>query len=104
MTTNLTRRGVCKDLKNSPYQFTYFHKDKAITLNFSSKLHLDNFTKNRQKNWSMIYNHLYKRFKFHTDCVLLSDCNLYQKIEHRGCFIKIGNQSYTDVSKIELTD
>lgn len=104
MPTNLTRRGVCKDLKNSPYQFTYFHKDKAITLNFSSKLHLDNFTKNRQKNWSMIYNHLYKRFKFHTDCVLLSDCNLYQKIEHRGCFIKIGNQSFTDVSKIELTD
>ena len=104
MPTNLTRRGVCKDLKNSPYYFTYFHKDQAITLNFSSKLHLDNFTKNRQKNWSMIYNHLYKRFKFHTDCVLLSDCNLYQKIEHRGCFIKIGNQSYTDVSKIELTD
>ena len=104
MKNNLTRRGVCKDLKNSPYQFTYFHKDKVITLNFSSKLYLDNFTKNRQKNWSMIYNHLYKRFKFHTDCVLLSDCNLYQKIEHRGCFIKIGNQSYTDISKIVLTD
>lgn len=104
METNLTRRGVCHDLQNSPYSFTLFHKDKAITFNFSSKLHLDNFTKNRHKNWSMIYNHLYKRFKFHIDCVLLADCNLYQKIEHRGCYIKIGNQSYTDVSKIELTD
>lgn len=104
MPTNLTRRGVCKDLKNSPYQFSYFYKDKVITLSFSSKLHMENFVKNRQKNWSMIYNHLYKRFKFHIDCVLLSDCNLYQKIEHRGCFIKIGNQSYTDISKIVITD
>ena len=104
MKNNLTRRGVCKDLENSPYNFTYFYNGKVITLNFSSKLHLDNFTKNRQKNWSMIYNHIYKRFKFHIDCVLLSDCNLYQKIENRGCFIKIGNQSYTDISEIVLTN
>lgn len=104
MKNNLTRRGVCKDLENSPYNFTFFHNGKVITFNFSSKLYLDNFTKNRQKNLSMIYNYLYKRFKLHIDCVLLSDCNLYQKIEKRGCFIKIGNQSYTDISEIVLTN
>lgn len=104
MPTNITRRGVCKDLKNSPYQFTFFHAGKEITLNFSSKLHLKNFTENRQKNWSMLYNHIYKRFKFKVDCVILADCNLYQKIENRGCYIKIGNQEYTDVSNIVLTD
>lgn len=101
---NLTRDGVCKKLEYSPYNFTYFYKDKEITINFSSKLHLDKFVKLRQKNWSMIYNYLYKRFKFKIDCVILADCNLYQKIENRGFYIKIGNQVYTDVSKIVLTN
>lgn len=100
----LTRNGVCKKLENSPYNFTYFYKDTEITLNFSSKLHLDKFVNLRQKNWSMIYNYLYKRFKFKVDCVILSDCNLYQKIENRGCYIKIGNRVFTDVSKIVLTN
>ena len=100
----LTRNGVCKKLENSPYSFTYFHDGKCITLNFSSKLHLKNFIENRQKNWAMLYNHIYKRFKFKIDCVILADCNLYQKIENRGCYIKIGDHSYTDVTKIVLTD
>jgi len=100
----ITRNGVCKKLENSPYNFTYFHNGKEVTLNFSSKLHLKNFTMNRQKNWSMIYNSINKRFKFKIDCVLLADCNLYKKIENRGVYIKIGNHIYTDLKEIIINN
>ena len=56
MTNNLTRGGVCKDLTKSPFVFTYIHNGKQVNLFFSSKLHLDKFTKNRKKNYVMIYN------------------------------------------------
>ena len=35
----------------------------------------------------MIYNDIYKRYKFGIDCTFLSDFNLYKKIETRGCYI-----------------
>ena len=100
--TNLTKRGVAKDLSKSPYVFTYIHNTIPVNLYFSSKLHLDNFVKNRNKNYAMIYNSIYKRFKFKTDCTFLSDLNLYQKIETRGCFIKFDNLEYSDINKISL--
>ena len=98
----LTRRGVSKDMLQSPYTFTYAHKDNQIVLNFSSKLHLDNFIKKRDKNYAMIYNYIIKRFKFKTDCRLLADLNLYYKIEHRGCYVKINKVVYRDLKKISL--
>lgn len=99
----LTRNGVCKNMEYSPYSYTYFHDGKAVTFNFSSKLHLDNFAKLRTKNHSMIYNHIYKRFKFKIDCTFLSDFNLYRKIENRGCYIKYGGKVYTSIDDISLT-
>lgn len=99
----LTRRGVCHKLEYSPYNFTYIHKGKVVTLNFSSKLHLDNFTKLRCKNFAMIYNHIYKRFKFKMDCRLLSDCNLYNKIETRGFYIKYNNKDFLCRHNITLS-
>lgn len=98
----LTRRGVCKQLKHSPYNFTYIHKGKTVTLNFSSKLHLDNFAKLRPKNHAMIYNNINKRFKFKVDCTFLSDFNLYRKIEHRGCYINFGGKVYTSIEDITI--
>lgn len=99
----LTRNGVCKRLEYSPYTYTYFHDGKVVTFNFSSKLHLDNFTKNRKKNWSMIYNHIYKRFKFKIDCTFLSDFNLYRKIENRGCYINFDGKIMTCLDNITLS-
>ena len=96
----LTRNGVCKKLENSPYNFTYFHDGKRVTFNFSSKLHLEKFTKNRQANYAMIYNNIYKRFKFKIDCRLLSDFNLYKKIENRGVYIQIEDHTYTNFKDI----
>ena len=74
--SKLTRNGVCRNIDFSPYNFTYFYKDKVITFNFSSKLHLDKFVKLRQNNWSMIYNYLYK---------LLTDNELLYQLKLRLC-------------------
>lgn len=92
--TVLTRRGICKNLAKSPYNFTYVHNGKVVTFNFSSKLHLENFTKNRQKNYVMIYNDIYRRYKYGIDVTFLSDFNLYRKIENRGCYINYNNNIY----------
>ena len=99
---NLTRRGICRKLEFSPYQFTICKDGKVLTLNFSSKLHLDNFVKLRHKNFCMIYNYIYKRFKFKIDCTFLSDFNLYKKIENRGCYINFDGKVYTSFYNIIL--
>lgn len=99
----LTRNGVCRRLEYSPYTYTYFHDGKVVTFNFSSKLHLDNFTKLRSNNFTMIYNHIYKRFKFGIDCRFLSDFNLYRKIENRGCYINFNGKVYRCLDNITLS-
>ena len=98
----LTRNGVAKDLSKSPYTFTEFNNENTYTFYFSSKLHLNNFNKLRQQNFVMIYNYIYKRFKFKVDCQTLADFNLYKKIEHRGCYIKINNKCYSKIEHISL--
>ena len=100
--SNLTRRGVCHNLANSPYNYTVIKDGKVVTLNFSSQLHLEKFAKERNKNYVMIYNYIYKRFKFKIDCTFLSDFNLYQKIENRGCYINFDGKVYTSFDNIIL--
>ena len=99
---NLTRNGVAKSLEYSTYTFTDIIGNDQVDYCFSSKLHLDNFEKLRQENYTMLYNYLYKRFKFKVDCKMLSDCNLYKKIEHRGFCIKINKKVYTCPDSITL--
>ena len=98
----LTRNGVCKKLEYSPYTFTCFINGVEHTYNFSSELHLRNFRIKRENNFVMIYNDIYKRYKFRVDCQALSDCNLYNKIETRGCYIKIGNQVFTNIKDVNI--
>ena len=98
----LTRNGVCKDLSKSPYIFTETFGDKQLDFHFSSKLHLGKFVRNRYENYQMIYNHIYKRFKFKTNCKMLADCNLYKKVETRGFYIKYDGKVYSCPSSITL--
>ena len=99
---NLTRNGVAKDLATSPYIFTEMIDDDQLDLYFSSKLHLDSFIKKREENYNMLYNHIYKRFKFKINCRMLADCNLYQKIESRGFYIKYNNKEFLCPGQITL--
>lgn len=94
MSNNLTRNGVAKDLSKSPYIFTEFINGERLDLYFSSKLHINRFTQLRNTNYKMIYNYIYKRFKYRVDCRLLADCNLYKKIENRGFYIKLNKEIY----------
>ena len=94
MSNNLTRNGVAKDLSKSPYIFTGLFNGDRLDLHFSSMLHMNNFLRNREQNHSMIYNYIYKRFKYHMDCGLLADLNLYQKIETRGFYVRINKEVY----------
>ena len=100
--TNLTRRGVAKDLSKSPYIFTEIIDGNQLDLCFSSKLHLKNFIEKRAENYNMLYNHIYKRFKYKVNCRMLADCNLYQKIETRGFYIKYNNEEFLCPSQITL--
>ena len=99
----LTRNGVAKDLSKSPYVFTEFTGDNQVDFHFSSKLHLNNFIKNRAENYNMLYNHIYKRFKFKVNCRMLADCNLYTKVENRGFYIKINGKEFLCPSKVILS-
>lgn len=100
--TQLTRNGIAKDLKTSPYIFTEIIDNKKVDFYFSSMLHLNNFKKRREVNYNMIYNYIYKRFKFKYNCRMLADCNLYHKIETRGFYIKINHKEYLWPSSITL--
>jgi hypothetical protein len=99
---NLTRNGVAKDLATTPYIFTEMIEDQQLDFHFSSKLHLNSFIKKREENYNMLYNHIYKRFKFKINCRMLADCNLYQKIESRGFYIKYNNKEFLCPSQITL--
>ena len=100
---NLTRNGVAKDISKSPYVFTELIEGKKFNFYFSSKLHLNNFIQKRNENYQMLYNHIYKRFKFKVNCRMLSDCNLYHKIESRGFYIKINNKEILCPANITLS-
>ena len=99
---NLTRNGVAKDLSKSPYIFTEFINGNKLDLHFSSRLHLNRFTELRKNNYNMIYNYIYKRFKFKVDVTFLSDFNLYNKIENRGCYINYDGKIYTSLDQLSL--
>ena len=99
---NLTRNGVAIDLAKSPYTFTEMINGDVVTFNFSSKLHLNNFLEKRKQNHQMIYNYIYKRFKFKHNCKLLADCNLYKKVETRGFYIKINDKEFLCPNKLIL--
>ena len=99
---NLTRNGVAKDLSKSPYIFTEIVNGEQLDIYFSSKLHMNNFIQKRNENYNMIYNYIYKRFKYRVDCRMLADLNLYTKIETTGFYIKINHKEYVCPDRIIL--
>lgn len=102
MSNNLTRNGVAKELSKSPYIYTVITKSDVLHLYFSSKLHMKRFSEKRSDNYNMIYNYIYKRFKYQVDCRLLADLNLYHKIENRGFYVKLNKEVYLCPDNITL--
>ena len=99
---DLTRNGVAKDLSKSPYIYSVLTEKDVLHLYFSSKLHMKRFAEKRDDNYNMIYNYIYKRFKYQVDCRLLADLNLYQKIETRGFYVRLNKEVYLCPDNITL--
>jgi YHS domain-containing protein len=83
MNNPVTRYGVYKSLKHSPFKITL----KGITYYFSNKLHYEKFLKQFPVNRANISRSLSKRFKFDINQAILADVALYLKIENRGTLI-----------------
>ena len=99
----LTARGVCHDLKSSPYTFTRLKDGNEIIYHFSSKLHLDKFKNREQKHNENYTAFLNKKYSAIFDILLFSDLSLYRKIESRGFYIKINNKGVTCLNSIILS-
>lgn len=88
--TVFTKKGVCKQLNNSPYFVTNFYGGKNadyITFYFSSVFYRDKFLSEYRENRSTINLSLSNRFKIGLVFNILADIVLYYKIEKRGFLI-----------------
>lgn len=91
----LTRSNIAYDLKISPHDTTIDYGSCKIQYVFSSDLYKRKFIDKAIENRNKINESLSNRFGFHIDTPLISDLQLYTKIEKRGFLI------YKDGVKIE---
>ena len=98
----LTVRGVCHDLRESPYTFTRLKDGNEIIYHFSSKSHLEKFKNRERKHNEDFTCFLNKKYHAFFDILLFSDLGLYRKIESRGFYIKINNKGVTCLDSIIL--
>lgn len=99
----LTARGICHDLRESPYTFTRLKDGNEIIYHFSSKLHLEKFKNRERKHNADFTGFVNRKYKAFFDILLFSDLFLYRKIESRGFYIKINNKGVTCLNSIILS-
>lgn len=99
----LTARGVCHDLRESPYTFTRLKNGQEVIYYFSSKSHLEKFKNREQKHNVDFSGFVNRKYKAIFDILLFSDLFLYRKIESRGFYIKINNKGVTCLNSIILS-
>ena len=98
----LSRRGVCNDLKTSPFIYNVLYDNDTIDFIFSSKTNMNKFEERKLDNRVNISRSLTGRFKLNISMDILADIVLYQKIEHRGFLIKLNNEEVLWPSIIKL--
>lgn len=87
MNENLTIRGVCYNLKVTPYTLRVNYEDIDLEYKFSSQLYKDKFISKLGTNRDNINNSLSNRFGFTIVNDLLCDIKLYSMTEKRGFLI-----------------
>ena len=99
----LSKRGVARDLKTSPYilELVYNNDDK-ISFVFSSKINYNKFINKYINNRINISDSLSNRFKISISFDILSDLCLYRKIEHRGFYIIYNDEVIEWLNNIKL--
>lgn len=101
---NLTRNGICYDLKVSPYELEVEYEEQLILYKFSSILNRNKFIAQASDNRKRITASLSNRFGFINSNDVLSDLVLYNKLEKRGFYVKleIENEEILCLSDLEL--
>lgn len=89
----ITRGGVCYDLRSSPFWFDY--EDEGIRFMFSSETHLEKFYRLYSKREEWLSDSLTRRFKYVVNAEALSVFQLYRQVETRGFCIYVDGECYT---------
>ena len=84
MQRNLTRSGVCYNLKDSPW----FVQRHDLVFYFSSNSHRIKFLENLRTKEDWLCDSLSRRFHIAINARLLACIQLYMQIEQRGMYIK----------------
>lgn len=98
----LTRGGVCYDLRTTPFIFEVSYNDELIRYAFSSEYNRTSFRNRIMENRENINNSLTKRFKIEISMDKLADIKLYSNIEKRGFLIETDRESIEWLSIIRL--
>ena len=84
---NLTKDGICYNLKETPYTPAINYGDQQIIYHFSSMVYKLKFINKKKDNREKINLSLTNRFGFEIKNNLLCDLKLYSQIEKRGFLI-----------------
>ena len=84
---NLTKDGICYNLKETPYIHAINYGDEQINYHFSSMIYKLKFISKQKDNREKINLSLTNRFGFEIKNNLLCDLKLYSQIEKRGFLI-----------------
>lgn len=84
---NLTKDGICYNLKETPYTHVINYGDEQIIYHFSSMVYKVKFINKKKDNREKINLSLTNRFGFEIKNNLLCDLKLYSQIEKRGFLI-----------------
>ena len=84
MKANITKNGVCYDIKHTPY--TYFRN--GLLYHFSSATHMDKFRRDVVKREEWLRDSFHRRFKILIEPALIADLQLYIMIESRGFYVE----------------
>ena len=93
---NLTKHGVCYNLKESPFFFSY----RGMVFFFSSRAHMHKFMDNVTSREHWLNDSLSRRFKCTVDLPILADIQLYATVETRGFYIQCDGTEYTSPSQV----
>lgn len=101
--TNMSRRGIVNDLKESPFMKKIIYaSNNYIVFFFSSKLYKEKFEERLEENRKKINESLSNRFGFKIENDVLCDIKLYINIEKRGFLLKNHKEGFECLRNIRL--
>lgn len=96
---DLTRNGVCYDLRDTPYTHDY----AGYRFHFSSECHRRNFAAKALIREQWLSDSLSRRFKFRVDAGIVAIFQLYRQIETRGFYVvSVTGREFTSLDDVSI--